>query len=109
MIVCFEDIIGNSYSDNGLQLALNLGYGHVIVQSDNSDAVTLLSPPLISTPHSLMRSISMPLSDTFDVQFKLIYRESNMTVNRMAKLDALSDGSLQSYTVPPPELSDVLN
>ncbi|KAK8718401.1 hypothetical protein V6N13_045636 [Hibiscus sabdariffa] len=35
--------------------------------------------------------------------------ESNMAVDRMAKLNAPSNGSLQSYTVPPPELSDVLN
>ncbi|KAK8997709.1 hypothetical protein V6N11_012254 [Hibiscus sabdariffa] len=45
----------------GLRLASNLGYGHVIVQSDNYDAITLLSPPLISTPHSLVCSISMLL------------------------------------------------
>ncbi|KAK8677606.1 hypothetical protein V6N13_143134 [Hibiscus sabdariffa] len=45
------------------------------------------------------------LSDTFDVQFKVIYPKSNMADDRMTKLD----GSLQSYTVPPPELSNVLN
>ncbi|KAK8692268.1 hypothetical protein V6N13_075739 [Hibiscus sabdariffa] len=93
----------------GLDLALRLGHTHLLVQCDNYDVVNLLSHSTLPSPHPLVRSILQVLSPSFVVLFVHIYRESNMTADFMAKIDAPTDGSLLSFSTPPLGLSVILS
>ncbi|KAK8600292.1 hypothetical protein V6N12_050148 [Hibiscus sabdariffa] len=78
-------------------------------EASSHHIVSLLSQSLISSSHSLVRSISMVLPPTFGVHFVHIYRESNMVADFMIKLDAPFDGSLLSFFAPPSGLFVILN
>ncbi|KAE8709563.1 hypothetical protein F3Y22_tig00110330pilonHSYRG00173 [Hibiscus syriacus] len=87
----------------GLQIAWQHGYEKIVVQSDSSAAVQLLSPPSADSPFAFVRSIAMLMDRPWFIEFKTICREANTAADFIAKQPAPSDGSafiFDSFSTP---------
>ncbi|KAE8660806.1 Fumarate hydratase [Hibiscus syriacus] len=78
--------IGGIISDHeGLKLAKSQDFKNTIVQSDNLDAIKLLSPPFRCSLFPLLRSVALLCEDDWNVVFTHIHREANMVADKLSK------------------------
>ncbi|KAE8689466.1 hypothetical protein F3Y22_tig00110937pilonHSYRG00069 [Hibiscus syriacus] len=83
-------------------------FERIVVQTDSSEALQLLSLPSIENTFALVRSIATLYNKSWCIDFKKIYREANVATGYIAKMTALPDGSLiifYSFSAP---LLDIL-
>ncbi|KAL4271268.1 hypothetical protein GQ457_13G008020 [Hibiscus cannabinus] len=92
----------------GLRLAGNLGFERVVLQSDNAGVIQLLQSPSPSRPYGQVCFIFTLLSKAWVVDFSLIRREANMTVDFMVKFDTPPSGSTSILNVTHRDLLDIL-
>ncbi|XP_039027301.1 uncharacterized protein LOC120161086 [Hibiscus syriacus] len=91
----------------GLHLVWDQGFERVVIQSDNEEAIKLLSPPSSISPYHIVRAIAS-LDRAWMLDFQLIRREANIVADFMAKLKVHSKGCLAIFMDPPPGLPSLL-
>ncbi|KAL4273846.1 hypothetical protein GQ457_13G009080 [Hibiscus cannabinus] len=93
----------------GVRISWNLDFDYVLIQSDSVEAITLLSHPHQYSPHVIIHSIRSSLLSLTEYAFTHICCEVNVGADFLSKYDAPHDGSLLTFSAPPPGLSPILD
>jgi ribonuclease HI len=95
---------------HGLEFCWNKGFRNVVCYSDSLQAVTLVKEG-VSPFHSFaneLQKICQLRSRDWTVLFEHTFREGNRCADHLAKLGAASNSSLVIISVPPLELTSLL-
>ncbi|KAE8661262.1 hypothetical protein F3Y22_tig00116925pilonHSYRG00037 [Hibiscus syriacus] len=94
----------------GLQLALSHNIERLQCQTDNIEALNLVSSLMAKcSPIALVRSIAKLISKQWTIKFILIRCEANAASNFLAKSTVISNEQSQTYTEPPHEIKSLLH
>ncbi|KAJ1442848.1 Ribonuclease H domain [Sesbania bispinosa] len=92
----------------GLALAWNHGYRHIIVESDVAEVVTQILQG-VPSPHHMFRNLILEiwrfLKRSWRVFNTHIPREANGTADCLAKIGTHQDSRIHVWSFPPPEVA----
>ncbi|KAE8661549.1 hypothetical protein F3Y22_tig00113725pilonHSYRG00943 [Hibiscus syriacus] len=88
----------------GLSLAWDRGFRHVILQNESSDAFKMLTSASPNSLLTLVRTIFELINRNWRVDFKLIRKEANMVVDSLAKIDDGCTHAIRIFYVCPSDI-----